>query len=138
MLKNYRPVSNLSCLSKIIQKVVASRLHSYLNQRDIFPKFQSAYRHSTSSASLTRVQNDIIKLTAKKQHFMLVLLDLSAAFDTIDKDILYHRLRTYFGISNLALKWLNSYLNNRSMSVSIENSFSAPTLYVLVYPKALF
>ena len=58
---------------------------------------------------------------------MLVLLDLSAAFDTIDKDILCHRLRTYFEISNLALKWFNSYLNNRSMSVSIENSFSAPT-----------
>ena len=127
-LKNYRPVSNLSCLSKIIEKVVASRLHTYLNQRDIFPKFQSAYRqkHSTETA-LTRVQNDIIKLKAKKQHVMLVLLDLSAAFDTIDKDILCHRLRTYFGISNLALKWLNSYLNNRSMSVSIENSFSAPT-----------
>ena len=43
-LKNYRPVSNLSCLSKIIEKVVASRLHSYLNQKDIFPKFQSVYR----------------------------------------------------------------------------------------------
>ena len=103
-------------------------MHTYLNLRDIFPKFQSAYRqkHSTETA-LTRVQNDIIKLTAKKQHVMLVLLDLSAAFDTIDKDILCHRLRTYFGISNLALKWFNSYLNNRSMSVSIENSFSAPT-----------
>ena len=115
-------------MSKIIEKVVASRLHTYLNQRDIFPKFQSAYRqkHSTETA-LTRVQNDIIKLTAKKLHVMLVLLDLSAAFDTIDKDIPCHRLRTYFGISNLALKWLNSYLNNRSMSVSIENSFSAQT-----------
>ena len=91
-LKNYRPVSNLSCLSKIIEKVVASRLHSYLNQKDTFPKFQSAYRqkHSTETA-LTRVQNDIIKLTGKKQHVMLVLLDLSAAFDTIDKDILCHR-----------------------------------------------
>ena len=99
-LKNYKPVSNLSCLSKIIEKVVASRLHSYLNQKDIFPKFQSAYRkkHSTETA-LTRVQNDIIKLTAKKQHVMLVHPDLSAAFDTIDKDIRCHRLRTYFGIS---------------------------------------
>ena len=88
-LKNYRPVSNLSCLPKIIEKVVASRLHSYLNQKDIFLKFQSAYRqkHNTETA-LTRVQNDIIKLAAKKQHVMQVLLDLSAALDTIDKDIL--------------------------------------------------
>ena len=127
-LKHYRPVINLSCLSKIIEKVVASKLHSYLNQKDIFPKFQSAYRqkHSKETA-LTRVQNDLNKLTAKKQHVMLVLLGLSAAFDKIDKDILCQRLRTYIGISNLELKWLNSYLNNRSMSVSIENSFSAPT-----------
>ena len=60
---------------------------------------------------------------------MLVILDLRAAFDTctIDKEILCHRLRTYFGISNLALKRFNSYLNRRSMSVSSENSFSAPT-----------
>ena len=118
----------MSCLSKIIEEVVASRLHSYLYQKDIIPKFQSAYRqkHSTETA-LTRVQNDIIKLTAKKQNVMLMLLDLSAAFDTIDKDILCRILRTYFGISNLALKLLNSYFKNRSMSVSIENSYSAPT-----------
>ena len=66
-LKNYRPVSNLSCLSKIIEKVVASRLHSYLNKKTtIFPKFQSAYiqKHSTET-SLTGVQNDI-KLTPKR------------------------------------------------------------------------
>ena len=120
--KNYRPVSNLSCLCKIIEKVVASRLHSYLNQKDIFPKSQSAYRqkHSTET-SLTRVQNDIIKLTAKKQQVMLEILDLNAAFDAIDKDIMCHRLRTYFGISKLALKWSNSYLNDRSTSVSIES-----------------
>ena len=93
----------MSCLSKIIEKVVASRLHSYLNQKNIFPKFRSAYRqkHSTETA-LTRVQNDIIKLTAKKQHVMLVLLDLSAAFDTFDKDILCHRLRTDFGKQQLS------------------------------------
>ena len=127
-LKNYRPVSNLSCLSKKIEKVVASSMHSYLNQKDIFPNFQSAYRqkHSIETA-LTRVQNDIIKLTAKKQHVMLVLLDLSAAFEAIDKDIICHRLRTFWGISNLAPKWIIFILNKRSMSVSIENSFSAPT-----------
>ena len=108
-LKNYRPVSNLICLSKIREKVVASRLHSYLNQKNMFPKFQSAYRQKhTTDTALTRVQNDIVKLTAKKQHVMLLLLDLSAAFDTIDKEIICLRLRTYFGISNLALKWFNS------------------------------
>ena len=90
------------------------------------PQERQKGKKSASKETVFMKLSDI-KLTAKKQHVMLVLLDLSAAFDTIDKDILRHRLRTYFGISNLALKWLNSYLNNRSMSVSIENSFLAPT-----------
>ena len=102
MLKNYRPVSNLSFLSKILS--YSFKIALILNSKGHISEVPIAYRqkHSTETA-LTRVQNDI-KLTAKKQHVMLVLLDLSAAFDTIDKDILCHRLRTYFGISNLALK----------------------------------
>ena len=61
-LKSYRPVSNFSCLSKIIEKSVDSRLQSYLNQKDIFPMFQSAYRQKRrTETALARAQNDIIK-----------------------------------------------------------------------------
>ena len=88
-LNNYRPVSNLSFLSKIIEKVVASRLGTHIQKTDCFPKLQSAYRqsHSTETA-LLRVHNDIVRFVGQGKAVVLVLLDLSAAFDTIDKSIL--------------------------------------------------
>ena len=88
-LKNYRPVSNLAFISKIIEQVVAKRLKHHLNINKLWGKMQSAYRsfHSTESA-LLRVQNDIISSIDQKKLVALVLLDLSAAFDTIDHSIL--------------------------------------------------
>ena len=87
ILKNYRPVSNLTFLSKILEKVVARRLFTYMSENGLHEKMQSAYRtaHSTESA-LIRVQNDILRQLDKKRGVILVLLDLSAAFDTIDHD----------------------------------------------------
>jgi len=88
-LKNYRPVSNLPYLSKIIEKVVAFQLNEHLSTNNIGEKFQSAYRkyHSTETATL-RVQNDILRNLDQRKCMLLVLLDLSAAFDTIDHNIL--------------------------------------------------
>ena len=80
--------------------------------------FQSAYRkcHSTETA-LLRVQNDIL-MNMNCQHVtLLVLLDLSAAFDTVDHKILLHRLHSSLGITGTALKWFESYLSNRSQRV---------------------
>ena len=122
VLNNYRPVSNLTFLSKIIEKVVASRNTAHLSNQGFFPKFQSAYRsrHSTETAFL-RVHNNIVRLIGEKKAVMLILLDLSAAFDTIDSSILIKRLNTHFGIGGLVLDWLKSYLNARSMSVKVED-----------------
>ena len=122
---NYRPVSNLAVMSKIIEKVVASRLKTYLNANNLSNKYQSAYKanHSTETA-LLRVLNDIICLQPNKHPIMLVLLDLSAAFDTVDKHILFERLYSYFGIRGTALRWFQSYMSDRTMSVAIENQFS--------------
>ena len=91
-----------------------------------FPKFQSAYRqgHSTETA-LLRVHNDIVRQVGQGDTVALVLLDLSAAFDTIDKTILTERLSTDFGIRGNALAWFQSYLNNRTMSVKINDSESS-------------
>ena len=87
---------------------------------------QSAYRsfHSTAIA-LLRVQNDLVNSIGKKNLAALVLLDLSAAFDTIDHDILLRRKSARFGITGTSLKWFESYLSNRSQYVQIENSTSA-------------
>ena len=89
--------------------------------------FQSAYRkhHSTESAPLN-IQNDILLNMAKGSVTALTLLDLSAAFDTIDHTILLDRLNVYYGISELALGWFKSYLSGRTHSVKVGSTLSHP------------
>lgn len=98
----------------------------------IFDKFQSGFRqnHSTETA-LLRVMNDILMQADKGELSILVLPDLSSAFDTIDHSILINRLNTCVGISGKALEWFMSYLSNRSFSVCMGNyvSSSTPLLY---------
>ena len=114
ILKNFRPVSNLKFVSKIVEKAVACQLIDHLSSNNLYEHFQSAYRkfHSTETA-LLRVQNDILCELDEKFGVFLILLDLSAAFDTIDHDVLYSRLAS-IGVKGSALKWLQSYLSNRT------------------------
>ena len=94
ILSNYRPVANLSFISKIIVKAIATQIHDHLINNDIVDNFQSAYKagHSCETA-LLRVYNDIVTTIGRGNGAMLVLLDLSAAFDTIDHDNLFVLLR---------------------------------------------
>ena len=94
ILKNYRPIANIPFLAKIIEKVIALQAYSYLETNKLMPPLQSAYRknHSTETA-LLRVLNDILTTLDHRQDVVLVMLDLSAAFDTLDHDILISRLR---------------------------------------------
>ena len=87
ILRNYRPVANLSFISKIIEKAIATQIHDHLINNDIVDNFQSAYKagHSCETV-LLRVYNDIVTTIGRGNGVMLVLLDLSAAFDTIDHD----------------------------------------------------
>ena len=118
--KNYRPVSNLSFLSKVLEKVVAGQLLEHMVTFDLHEPLQSAYRsgHSTETA-LVRVQNDLLQAVDKKQGVILVLLDLSAAFDTIYHTILLCRLKERLGVRGVALEWIKSYLSNRTQSVHV-------------------
>ena len=90
------------------------------------PPLQSAYRknHSTETA-LLRVLNDLL-MTLDHRHVVLVMLDLSAAFDTLDHDILISRLRCHFGFSDTVLKWFSSYHSGRTQSVIIGDATSSP------------
>ena len=115
--KNYRPVSNLSFLSKVIEKAVALQLISYLEDNHPYELLQSAYKksHSTETA-LIKVHNDIVTAMDSGHSVILVLLDLSAAFDTVDHRILIRRLSTRFGFRNKALDWFVSFfLTARNM-----------------------
>jgi len=125
-LSSYRPISNLNFVSKILEKVLYSRLCAHLAFFSALSKFQSAYRkcHSTETA-LLRIYNDLNLAMNKQRVSALVLLDLSTAFDTIDHNILLNRLNSYFGISNSAFSLLSSYLRNRSQSVVVDNEFSS-------------
>jgi hypothetical protein len=92
-LSNFRPVSNLTFLSKAIEKVVAICLTDYLNNNNLHEHLQSAYKlyHSCETA-LVKVQNDIISSIDQQDCVVLLLLDLSSAFDTVDHQILLNRL----------------------------------------------
>ena len=115
VLKNYRPVSNLSFVSKVIEKIVLSQLSGHLSVNKLFSMYQSAYRpgHSTETA-LVKILNDLLMSMDKGKVSLLTLLDLSAAFDTIDHGILISRLEHVYGISGSALSWFSSYLQDRT------------------------
>ena len=105
ILKKLPTVSNLSFVSKVLERVVAHRLASYMTDNNLHEYLQSAYKlgHSTETA-LVKVQNDI--LTSIDQHAIvkLTLLDLSAAFDTIDHDVLFSRMESILGITGPVLE----------------------------------
>ncbi len=126
-LKNYRPLSNLPFLSKVLEKIIVNRLLSHMSDHALHEPMQSAYKqyHSTETA-LVRVQNDILVNLDNKRGVILVLLDLSAAFDTIDHTTLIHLLQNRLGLASTALDWFKSYLSGRTQSVCIEGEYSNP------------
>ena len=121
ILKNYRPVSNLTFLSKVVERVICKRLTDHLQDNGLLDKFQSAYRpfHSTETA-LLRVQNDILHKIDQRKQVYLVLLDLSAAFDTIDHEILLSFMENQCGIKGVGLDIFRSYLTDRSQRVTVQ------------------
>ena len=115
---NYRPISNLQYISKLLERVVLSQILTYLNINNLFPQYQSAYRqfHSTETA-VSKVLSDIYKASDQGYCSLLCMLDLSSAFDSVDTDILLSRLRLCFGFSEGPLAWVQSYLDNREQYV---------------------
>lgn len=115
---NYRPISNLSFVSKLLERVVAKQLTTYLESNDLLPANQSAYRrgHSTETA-LLKICNDAFMAADKGMITLVVLLDYSAAFDTVDHSVMLAVLDERFGVRGNALKWHQSYLHGRTCSV---------------------
>ena len=96
-----------------------------METNNIYPLRQSAYRkqHSTETALLKAV-NDIL-LEMNSQHVtLLVMLDLSAAFDTVNHKILLERLQHDIGISGVPLQWFKSYLSNKSQRIAVQGTLS--------------
>jgi hypothetical protein len=123
--KNFRPVSNLPFISKVLEKVIASQLMDHMKENDLLDKLQSAYKHGHSTeTALLRVHNDIVNIVDQGKCAFLVLLDLSAAFDTVDHAILLSFLRDHIGLSGTVLSIFESYLVGRTQCISINNIMS--------------
>jgi hypothetical protein len=127
IFKNYRPVSNLSFLSKVTEKAVSNQTSQHTAANKLEAKYQSAYKsHHSTETALIRVQNDILMAADDQKVGLLILLDLSAAFDTIDHDIMLSNLHDIYGIEGAALDWYRSYLSERYQTVVINGAKSQP------------
>ena len=121
MPSNYRPVPNLSFVSKVIEECVIWQLSDHMVRNGLGEVLQSAYKsgHSTETA-LIKVFDVICNALDNNRALFMAMLDLSAAFDTVDHSILLRRLSSLFGIRDAALDWFASYLSDRSMQVLVE------------------
>ena len=125
IVSNYRPISNLPFLSKILEKAVAKQLCDFLHGNNLFEAFQSGFRaHHSTETALVKVTNDLLTASDNNLLSVLVLLDLSAAFDTIDHHILLQRLEHLVGIEGAALNWFESYLSDRFQFVNVNDTSS--------------
>ena len=98
--------------------------------------FQSAYtKFNSTETTLLAVHDHIIRAMSQQQVTGLCLLDLSAAFDTIDHSILLHRLKSWFGFTETVLSWIHSYLSSRSFSVDINGIKSPPSQLLYGVPQ---
>ena len=124
--KNYRPVSNLTYASKLIEKAVFYQMNEHSDLHKLAETNQSAYhsKHSTATA-LLKIFNDVLLELDERNVEFLTLLNLSAAFDTVKHNILHNRLRHIYGYSGMALKWFTSYLSQRKQRVLINGALSS-------------
>ena len=120
----------------IVMPYYSSRILTHIADNDLIDKFQSAYRcgHSTETA-LLRIYSDIVTMVGKGNGSYLVLLDLSAAFDTIDHDTLFVILDKYIGITGSALQFSKSYFSDRSQRVLIDDVMSGVANIVCGVPQ---
>lgn len=123
--KNYRPVSNLQFISKLIERVVKIRLNKHMKENNLNSDFEHGYKeeHSTETLLLKAI-NDLLIACDNQQPTVVLLLDLSAAFDTVDQEILLEILEEEIGIKGRALDWFRSFLIGRTQRVKIGESYS--------------
>ena len=124
-LKNYRPISNLTFVGKLVERVVLRRLNDHLSKNNLNIINQSGYKknHSTETL-LVRIVNDLLIASSESKATVVMMLDLSAAFDTVDHHKLLDILKTELGIHGTALEWFRSFLIRRCQKVKINDEES--------------
>ena len=122
--KDFRPITMLPFMSKLLEKVCCSQISNYFESIHALPPTQSGFRKGFSTAtSLMHLSNSVLSAFEKSEVSIIVTLDFSKAFDTINHELLFAKCK-YYGLSDMALKWLHSYLSGRSQSVDFNNDTS--------------
>ena len=125
IINNYRPISNLNFIGKLLERVVLRRLNDHMNVHNLHMNNQSGYKKSHSTETLLlKLTNDLLILADKESATILFMLDLSAAFDTVDHNKLLDILFNEIGLRGTVLKWFKSFLTGRNQYVRIDGSFS--------------
>ena len=136
LFKNFRPVSLLSFISKLTERVVHNRINTYLSANDLHVPSQFGYkRHHSCETFLLKLIDDILVTVDSKLGVVVLIIDLSAAFDTVDHTVLLHILQSKFNINGSALAWLKSFLSDRTQRVKIGDSLSSSLTILYGVPQ---
>ena len=135
---NYRPVSILTILSKVFERVVYDQMESYLNQKRLLYKFQSGFRSRFSTDTCLIHLTDFIKFQMDQGHYVgMILLDLQKAFDTVDHGILLMKLES-LGLSKDVTRWFQSYLSDRQQLVDVSGTKSSYARFHVAFLRAQY
>ena len=122
---NFRPVSNLPFLSKLIEKCMLAQFNNHCAQHNLLPDYQLAYHEDFScEMALVRLVDKALWAMEHQRVTAVAVIDLSAAFDTVDHSVLLKVLKAKYGITDSALVWYDSYLRPRGMQVQIRGQCS--------------
>ena len=121
-LSNYRPINNLSFMSKVIERSTFKQLNNYLNTNKLVPTYISGYRQDyRTETALLKLCSYILNGMEHQELTCLIAMDLPAAFDMVHHNILLNVLSSYYNISNIALKWITPYLSGRQAYINVHN-----------------
>ena len=139
LFKNFRPVSLLSFISKLTERVVHTRINFYLSENDLHVPSQFGYkRHHSCETFLLKLIDDILVTIDSKLGVVVLIINLSAAFDTVDHSILLHILQSKFHITDSALSWLKSFLSGRIQQTLMGERSSPSQGIIQLFYKIFF
>ena len=125
MLKNYRPIALLSVTGMVLEKIIALQIEEYFEKNKLFGSFQFGFRRNRNTISeLLTVFDTLLEAKELKNEIIMLLYDLSAAFDTVSHEILLAKFALY-GFDSNAMKWMKSFLDQRKQTVAVNEKISS-------------